>query len=97
MSSKWRLGGLNWSPGGFVGQWLQIRIILMKNRIQIRFKVKSLTRISIKVESWIRIRIKVMHQNVLHMLENRQKIHLFTGVPVYNVFPFSKVAKVSCC
>jgi hypothetical protein len=44
---------------GSVGQWLQLRIILMNIRLRIRIKVKSRIWIRIKVKSWIRTRNKM--------------------------------------
>jgi hypothetical protein len=54
--SQWRRGGIKWNPGRSVDQWWsQIRITLMRSRIQIRIQVKS--RIRIDVKRCIRIRI----------------------------------------
>jgi hypothetical protein len=56
--SKWRRGGLKWSPEGYVDPNVADRITLMKSRIRIRINMKRWSPISIKIESWIRISIK---------------------------------------
>ncbi len=53
-------GAVEAQNGGSVDQWSQIRISLLRSRIQIHIKGKSWIRISIKVKIRIRMRMKVM-------------------------------------
>jgi len=77
----WRAVRSKWRPGGSVGQWSQIRINLMMNRIRIRIGVKSLIRIRIKV---MRIRnpgwgsSRKISRNRFTCFPGGQNIHLDT-------------------